>query len=81
MVKVYWDNDLKKDKGTILDPTAPFKGICQHCKQRKTVRNYAYNYFKRLGTLCKNCFKEIDSAFSDCLNFNEVKDYFNDYSN
>lgn len=35
MVKVYWDNDFKKDKGAILDPTAPFKGICQHCKQKK----------------------------------------------
>ena len=76
MVKVYWTNDLKKDKGAILAPTAPFKGICQDCKQRKLVRNYAYNYFERLSTLCKDCFEEIDSELSDCLNFNEIEDFF-----
>lgn len=75
MIKVYWDNDLKKDKGAILDPTAPFKGICQDCKQRKTVRNYAYNYFKRLGTLCKDCFNKIDSELSESLNFKEIEDF------
>ena len=75
MIKIYWPNDFKKDKGAILAPTAPFKGICQHCKQRKLVRNHAYNYFERLGTLCKNCFNEIDSALSDCLNFKEIEDF------
>lgn len=75
MVKIYWVNDLKKDKGALLAPTAPFKGICQHCKQRKSVRNYAYNYFERLGTLCKDCFEEIDSELSYCLDNNEIKDF------
>lgn len=76
MIHVYWTNDLKKDYGAIIEPTSPFKGTCNHCKQRKIVRNYAYNCFERLGTLCKDCFEEIDYELNDCLDFHEIEDFF-----
>lgn len=75
-IHITWDNDLDKKKGAILEPTSPFKGICQHCKQRKIVRNYAYNFFERLGTLCNDCFNEIDNELEDCLDFHEIEEFF-----
>ena len=75
MIHVFWPNDFKKDKGTILTPTAPFKGICNHCRKKAIVRNYAYNSFERLGTLCKDCFEEIDSEISNYTNFHEVEEW------
>lgn len=55
--------------------TAPFKGICDQCKKRTNVRNYPYNENERLGTLCTNCFKEIDKALCNCKNINEENEY------
>ena len=74
-MKIFYGNDfnLMKD-GYDLNPTAPFKGICQHCKQRTIVRNYAYNVYERLGTLCKECFNEIDKELSYCYNINDLED-------
>ena len=49
----------------IRKTTSPFKGICQHCEQRKNVRLYPYNYFEWLGVLCKTCFEYIDNEISN----------------
>jgi len=52
-------------KGRAIGPTAPFKGICNHCGKHKAVRHYPYNAIEPLGVYCKECFKEIGKAISE----------------
>lgn len=61
-------------KDSMIFTTSPFKGVCQQCKHRTIVRNYPYNHFERLGTLCNTCFKEIDTALSSYEDYHEEEE-------
>ena len=41
-----------------------FKGTCQHCRRRTTVRLYPYSYEEWLGVLCRDCFDYISDEIS-----------------
>lgn len=44
---------------------SPFKGACNCCQQRTTVRLYPYNELEWLGVYCKSCVQKIDAALGD----------------
>lgn len=64
MARIFYPNDSDRSRGYEVSPTAPFKGVCQHCGERTIVRNYPYNCESRLGTYCPECFRKIDSEIS-----------------
>ena len=74
-IKVYFPLTHVKCTGYETNPTAPFKGICNQCNQRKIVRNYAYNCLERLGTYCKDCIKEINDDLAGYKDYYEHEEY------
>lgn len=48
-------------QGVVVVPTSPFKGVCNHCGSRTTVRHYPYSVADNsFGVFCGRCMKEID---------------------
>lgn len=77
MTYIYWEDDYKwgmqgahrKDGipgiGILVNPTAPFKGVCRQCGKRKNVRHYPYSPVDNdFGVYCEHCIKEIDEEMS-----------------
>lgn len=77
MTYIYWEDEYKwgmygahrKDgipgSGTLVNPTAPFKGVCQRCGKRLNVRHYPYSPAdNNFGVYCEHCMKEIDEEMS-----------------
>lgn len=77
MTYIYWEDDYKwgmygahrKDgipgSGTLVNPTAPFKGVCQRCGKRLNVRHYPYSVVDNdFGVYCDRCIKAIDEEMS-----------------
>lgn len=54
--------------------SAPFKGVCQQCKNRLLVRLYPYNDNEWFGVLCKFCFEDFDNAMEQYRDYYE-EDY------
>lgn len=77
MTYIYWHFEHKwsmqgvhrKDgmpgRGILVNPTAPFKGVCQRCGKRLNVRHYPYSAAdNNFGVYCEHCMKEIDEEMS-----------------
>ena len=77
MTYIYWEDEFKwgmcgahrKDgipgKGILVNPTAPFKGVCQRCGKLTKVRHYPYSPADNtFGVYCERCMKVIDEEMS-----------------
>lgn len=74
---IYWNDEFMVEKqhahdkggtpgqGKVMAPLAPFKGICNHCGTRTTVRHYPWSIAKWFGTFCKNCITKIEEELSE----------------